>query len=158
MIPLLDTLQSIPVLSFLPGVMLAMVALFPSRQVGIELGSILLIFSGQAWNMAFSFYSSLKSIPSEMHEVAEPYIRRRAIRHLEKGRIVIEVEDRGPGVPAVERRSIFRAFRRGRQSDVTGGVGLGLALARRWAGLLDGRLALASPAEGGACFRVELGK
>jgi NitT/TauT family transport system permease protein len=73
MIPLLDTLQSIPVLSFLPGVMLAMVALFPRRQFGIELGSILLIFSGQAWNMAFSFYSSLKSIPSEMHEVAQVY-------------------------------------------------------------------------------------
>lgn len=73
MIPLLDTLQSIPVLSFLPGVMLAMVALFPRRQVGIELGSILLIFSGQAWNIAFSFYSSLKSIPREMHEVAEVY-------------------------------------------------------------------------------------
>jgi NitT/TauT family transport system permease protein len=73
MIPLLDTLQSIPVLSFLPGVMLAMVALFPRRQFGIELGSILLIFSGQAWNMAFSFYSSLKSIPREMHEVAEVY-------------------------------------------------------------------------------------
>ena len=73
MIPLLDTLQSIPVLSFLPGVMLAMVALFPRRQFGIELGSILLIFSAQAWNMAFSFYSSLKSIPREMHEVAEVY-------------------------------------------------------------------------------------
>jgi NitT/TauT family transport system permease protein len=73
MIPLLDTLQSIPVLSFLPGVMLAMIALFPGRQLGIELGSILLVFSGQAWNMAFSFYSSLKSIPSEMHEVAEVY-------------------------------------------------------------------------------------
>jgi NitT/TauT family transport system permease protein len=73
MIPLLDTLQSIPVLSFLPGVMLAMVALFPRRQLGIELGSILLIFTGQAWNMAFSFYSSLKAIPREMHEVAEVY-------------------------------------------------------------------------------------
>jgi NitT/TauT family transport system permease protein len=73
MIPLLDTLQSIPVLSFLPGVMLAMVALFPRHQVGIELGSILLIFSGQAWNIAFSFYSSLKSIPQEMHEVAQVY-------------------------------------------------------------------------------------
>jgi NitT/TauT family transport system permease protein len=73
MIPLLDTLQSIPLLSFLPGVMLAMVALFPGRQLGIELGSILLIFSGQAWNMTFSFYSSLKSIPREMHEVAEVY-------------------------------------------------------------------------------------
>jgi len=73
MIPLLDTLQSIPVLSFLPGVMLAMVALFPRRQFGIELGSILLIFTGQAWNMAFSFYTSLKSIPNEMREVAKVY-------------------------------------------------------------------------------------
>jgi NitT/TauT family transport system permease protein len=73
MIPLLDTLQSIPVLSFLPGVMLAMVGLFPGRQFGIELGAILLVFSGQAWNMAFSVYSSLKSIPSEMDEVAEIY-------------------------------------------------------------------------------------
>jgi NitT/TauT family transport system permease protein len=73
MIPLLDTLQSIPVLSFLPPVMVAMVALFPSKQLGIELGSILLIFTGQVWNMTFSFYSSLKSIPKEMHEVAEIY-------------------------------------------------------------------------------------
>jgi len=73
MIPLLDTLQSIPVLSFLPGVMVAMISLFPTRQLGIELGSILLIFTGQVWNMAFSFYSSLKSIPREMHEVAQVY-------------------------------------------------------------------------------------
>ena len=73
LIPLLDTLQSIPVLSFLPGVMLAMVALFPTRQLGVELGSILLIFTGQVWNMTFSFYSSLKSIPREMREVAEIY-------------------------------------------------------------------------------------
>jgi len=73
MIPLLDTLQSIPVLSFLPGVMLSMVALFPTRQLGTELGSILLIFTGQVWNLAFSFYSSLKSIPQEMQEVAQVY-------------------------------------------------------------------------------------
>jgi NitT/TauT family transport system permease protein len=73
MIPVLDTLQSIPVLSFLPGVMLAMVALFPTRELGVELGSILLIFTGQVWNLAFSFYSSLKSIPTEMREVAEVY-------------------------------------------------------------------------------------
>jgi NitT/TauT family transport system permease protein len=73
MIPLLDVLQSIPVLSFLPAVMLAMVALFPSRQLGVELGAILLIFTGQVWNMAFSFYASLKSIPREMHEAARIY-------------------------------------------------------------------------------------
>jgi NitT/TauT family transport system permease protein len=73
MIPLLDTLQSIPVLSFLPPVMVAMVALFPTRELGIELGCVLLIFTGQVWNMAFSFYSSLKSIPVELREVAESY-------------------------------------------------------------------------------------
>ena len=73
MIPLLDTLQSIPVLSFLPGVMVSMVALFPNRQIGVELGSIILILTGQAWNMTFSFYSSLKSIPREMREAAAIY-------------------------------------------------------------------------------------
>ncbi len=73
MIPLLDILQSIPVLSFLPGVMLAMVALFPHHQIGVEMGAILLIFTGQVWNMAFSFYSSLKSIPRDMREAAKIY-------------------------------------------------------------------------------------
>ncbi len=72
-------------------------------------------------------------------------------------RLVLEVEDRGPGVPQRERRAIFRAFCRGRSADVTaGGVGLGLALAQRWARLLGGTLTLCSPAEGGACFRLEL--
>ena len=73
LIPLLDTLQSIPVLSFLPGVMLSMVALFPNRQIGVELGSILLIFTGQVWNLTFSFYSSLKNIPHELHDAAQTY-------------------------------------------------------------------------------------
>jgi signal transduction histidine kinase len=73
-------------------------------------------------------------------------------------RLVFEVEDRGPGVPARERRSVFRTFRRGCSADVTaGGVGLGLALARRWTRLLGGRLILAdAPPGGGACFRVSL--
>ncbi len=73
LVPLLDILQSIPVLSFLPGVMLAMVALIPHRQIGVELGSILLIFTGQVWNIAFSFYSSLKSEPRELKEAARIY-------------------------------------------------------------------------------------
>ncbi len=73
LVPLLDILQSIPVLSFLPGVMLAMVALFPHSEFGVELGSILLIFTGQVWNIAFSFYSSLKGIPRELHEAAVIY-------------------------------------------------------------------------------------
>ncbi|HYW43588.1 MAG TPA: ABC transporter permease subunit [Bryobacteraceae bacterium] len=73
MVPLLDTLQSIPVLSFLPPLMLAMVTLFPSRQLGVELGSILLIFTGQVWNMTFSVYSSFRSVPRELLEAAQVY-------------------------------------------------------------------------------------
>lgn len=72
-IPLLDTLQSIPVLCFLPGVMISIVALFPTTQFGLELGSILLIFTGQVWNSAFSVYSALKNIPREMLEEAQLY-------------------------------------------------------------------------------------
>jgi len=70
MIALLDILQSIPVLSFLPPVVLAMIGLVPGHQLGIEMGVILLIFTGQVWNLAFSFYSSLKSIPREMVETS----------------------------------------------------------------------------------------
>jgi NitT/TauT family transport system permease protein len=73
MVPLLDVLQSIPVLSFLPPVMLAMIALFPHSQLGAELGAIVLIMTGQVWNMTFSFYSSLKNIPGDLHEAAEIY-------------------------------------------------------------------------------------
>jgi NitT/TauT family transport system permease protein len=73
MIAVLDILQSIPVLSFLPPVVLAMVALVPGRQMGIEMGVILLIFTGQVWNLAFSFYSSLKTIPREMIEASRIY-------------------------------------------------------------------------------------
>jgi NitT/TauT family transport system permease protein len=70
MVAVLDILQSIPVLSFLPPVVLAMVALIPGHQMGIEMGVILLIFTGQVWNLAFSFYSSLKTIPREMIETS----------------------------------------------------------------------------------------
>ncbi|NYF80899.1 ABC transporter permease [Granulicella arctica] len=73
MIAVLDILQSIPVLSFLPSVMLAMVGLFPTRHIGVELGAIVLIFTGAVWNMAFSFYSSLKSIPRELIEATTVY-------------------------------------------------------------------------------------
>ncbi|MBS1814551.1 MAG: ABC transporter permease subunit [Acidobacteria bacterium] len=73
MLAALDILQSIPVLSFLPSVMLAMVSLFPTHQIGLELGSILLIFTGQAWNIAYSFYSSIKGLPRELQEVSTVY-------------------------------------------------------------------------------------
>jgi signal transduction histidine kinase len=88
-------------------------------------------------------------------QAEEPRIWLRA-RRLRPERLALEVEDRGPGVPQRERRSIFRPFRRGQSVDETsGGVGLGLALAQRWARLLGGRLALQSTTAG-ACFRLEL--
>lgn len=70
LIPLLDIGQGIPVLGFLPGLVLGMVALFPRTNVGLELACIVMIFTGQVWNMAFSFYGSLKGVPAEMYEVA----------------------------------------------------------------------------------------
>jgi signal transduction histidine kinase len=85
--------------------------------------------------------------------------RRVCLRIQSQGRrLVFEVEDHGSGVPKRERRSIFRAFRRGRDADVTGGgVGLGLALARRWSGLVGGALTLRPTSTvGGACFRLVL--
>jgi len=74
------------------------------------------------------------------------------------GRVVFEVEDRGAGVPASERKTIFKPFRRGTQADTkAGGAGLGLALAKQWAEVLGGTVAY-RPADGapGACFRLEL--
>ncbi|MBV8543862.1 MAG: ABC transporter permease subunit [Acidobacteria bacterium] len=73
LLPLLDILQSIPVLGFMPGLVLALVALFPRSNVGLELASIVMIFSGQAWNMTFSFYHSLRSIPKDQIEAATTY-------------------------------------------------------------------------------------
>ncbi len=73
LIPLLDILQSIPVLSFLPGVVLALIGLFPGQRIGLEIASVLLIFTGMTWNMTFSFYQSLQSIPRELKEAANIY-------------------------------------------------------------------------------------
>lgn len=70
LVPLLDILQSIPVLGFMPGVVLALVALFPRTNTGLELAAVLMIFTGQAWNMTFSFYHSLRSVPADLTEAA----------------------------------------------------------------------------------------
>ncbi len=73
MLPLLDILQSIPILSFMPGVVLALAALLPGRTLGLELAAIVLIFTSQAWNMAFSFHQSLITIPTQLSEAARIY-------------------------------------------------------------------------------------
>jgi NitT/TauT family transport system permease protein len=70
MVPLLDILQSIPILSFLPAVVLALVAAFPHSNVGLELASVILIFTSQAWNMTFSFYHAARTLPEDLKEVA----------------------------------------------------------------------------------------
>ncbi len=73
LVPLLDILQSVPVLGFMPGLVLAMVALFPRTNVGLELAAVIMIFTGQAWNMTFSLYHSLKSVPQDIKEASVVY-------------------------------------------------------------------------------------
>ena len=73
LLPLLDILQSIPVLGFMPGLILALVALFPHSNVGLELAAVIMIFTGQAWNMTFSLVHSLRSVPSDFREAATVY-------------------------------------------------------------------------------------
>jgi NitT/TauT family transport system permease protein len=73
LIPLLDILQSIPVLGFMPGLVLALVGLFPTSNIGLELACVIMIFSAQAWNMTFSFYHSLRSVPKDQLEAATTY-------------------------------------------------------------------------------------
>jgi NitT/TauT family transport system permease protein len=62
---LIKASQRHPILSFLPVVVLALVAAFPRSNIGLELSSILLIFTSQAWNMTFSFYHSARTLPAD---------------------------------------------------------------------------------------------
>jgi NitT/TauT family transport system permease protein len=73
LVPLLDILQSIPVLGFMPGLVLALVAVFPRSNVGLELAAVAMIFTGQAWNMTFSLYHSFKSVPQDLQEASRVY-------------------------------------------------------------------------------------
>jgi NitT/TauT family transport system permease protein len=73
LVPILDILQSVPILAFLPPVILAMLAIFPRSNIGLELSAAILIVTCQAWNMIFSFYQSLKSVPPELAELADTY-------------------------------------------------------------------------------------
>ncbi len=73
LVPLLDILQSIPVLGFMPGLVLALVSVFPASNIGLELACVIMIFSAQAWNMTFSFYHSLRSVPKDQIEAATTY-------------------------------------------------------------------------------------
>lgn len=70
MVPILDILQSIPVLCFLSATIIAFIAAFPGRLLGVECAAIFAIFTGQAWNITFSFYNSLKTIPKDLCEAS----------------------------------------------------------------------------------------
>ena len=70
LVPILDILQSVPVLGFLTITVTVFVGLFPHSELGLEWASIFAIFTAQAWNMTFSFYASLKSLPRELDELS----------------------------------------------------------------------------------------
>jgi NitT/TauT family transport system permease protein len=72
-IPALDILQSVPVLGFLTFTVVFFMGLFPGRQLGAECAAIFAIFTSQAWNMAFSFYQSLKTVPTDLDEVSRQF-------------------------------------------------------------------------------------
>ncbi|MGO4572002.1 ABC transporter permease [Microvirga sp. 2TAF3] len=72
-IPALDILQSVPVLGFLTFTVVFFLQLFPGSQLGAECAAIFAIFTAQAWNMAFSFYQSLRTVPQDLDEVARHF-------------------------------------------------------------------------------------
>ena len=73
LVPLLDILQSVPVLGFLSVTVTFFIALFRGSLLGLEAASIFAIFTGQAWNMTFSFYQSLRTVPAELDEMSSLY-------------------------------------------------------------------------------------
>ena len=73
LIPLLDVLQSVPVLGYLSFTVIFFVSLFPHRVLGVELAAIFAIFTSQAWNMAFSFFQALRTIPRDLDEASRAF-------------------------------------------------------------------------------------
>ena len=73
LVPILDILQSVPILGFLTFTTVFFLHLFPGRLMGAELASVFAIFTSQAWNMAFSFYQSLTTLPEDLNEAARSF-------------------------------------------------------------------------------------
>jgi len=73
LIPLLDILQSVPILGFISVAIVFFMSLAPGRVLGAEFAAVFAIFTSQAWNMAFSFYQSLRTVPTELEEVARNF-------------------------------------------------------------------------------------
>ncbi len=113
LVPLLDILQSVPILGFISVTVVFFMALAPGRVLGAEFAAIFAIFTSQAWNMAFSFYQSLRTVPTELEEASRNFglspwmtflAARRAVRdaaaHLEHddvdvGKLVLRRRVRG---------------------------------------------------------------
>jgi len=72
-VPALDILQSVPVLGFLTFTVTFFMGLFPTSELGVECAAIFAVFTAQAWNMAFSFYQSLRTLPSDLDEVSRQF-------------------------------------------------------------------------------------
>jgi NitT/TauT family transport system permease protein len=72
-VPALDILQSIPVFGFLTFTVTFFIGLFPRSELGVELAAIFTVFTAQAWNMAFSFYQSLRTLPTDLVEVSQQF-------------------------------------------------------------------------------------
>jgi len=73
LIPVLDVLQSVPILGYLSFTVAFFIALFPGKALGPELAAIFAIFTSQAWNMAFSFYQALRTIPTDLDEASRSF-------------------------------------------------------------------------------------
>src|ERR1700753_494829 len=73
LVPILDILQSVPILGFISITVVFFMSLAPGRVLGAEFAAIFAIFTSQAWNMAFSFYQSLRTVPAELAEAAESF-------------------------------------------------------------------------------------
>jgi NitT/TauT family transport system permease protein len=73
LVPLLDILQSVPILSFLSVTVVFFLSLSPGRVLGAELACVFAIFTSQAWNMAFSFYQSVRTVPEELNEAGRMF-------------------------------------------------------------------------------------
>jgi len=73
LIPLLDILQSVPVLGFLSFTVVGFMALFPGQVLGVECASVFAIFTSQAWNMTFSFYQSLRTVPKDLDQASRSF-------------------------------------------------------------------------------------
>jgi NitT/TauT family transport system permease protein len=97
MIPILDILQSVPILGFFPVALVFFVALTPNSWIGPNLASIFLIFTSMSWNMVFGVYESLKSFPADLKESADAF----GVRGLQRMRQVV--------IPATINRLVYNS-------------------------------------------------